>query len=157
MIGFIGCRKENILARKYNKFKRWCRKQYIIYKYKHNFKSGKVIYLRADDRQFGLSTLLINDAIRYDIPILVPNLYSKKRMAHEIYMMGQLSMVSSVTEDYAMKNLVVTPIESNLRGLYKLDWILVDNQCNESDVKKMLDISPKTIIANGFVTSWLMA
>ena len=137
-----------------NKIKRWFRRKYILYKYRRNYKSGKLIYLKSSDRQFGLTTELIKESVKKDIPILVHNNIARRHIVHEIYKMGQLSLIPSVTEQYAMDNLVITPV-TNLRGR-RISWILVDNGCTESDVVKLLDDYPVAIL-NGYITSYLMA
>lgn len=136
------------------KIKRLIRKKYIIYRYNRNFKSGNVIFLKQDDRGYGLSTLLIKDAIKYNIPILVPTKRSKIHMANKIYKYGQLGLISQIERDYAMKNLILTPTE-NIRGR-KIDWIFVDNSCRDLDLCKFLNRNNTIYIANGFVTSCFM-
>ena len=131
------------------KIKRWFRKKYIIYRYKHNHNSGKVIYLNPTDRQLGLTTMLIKDAIKYKVPILVPTFSEKDRICHEIYRMGQLGLVDSITEEYAKKNLTVALFEDLREG--KITKILVDNQCSEWDLETFILKNPVTIV-NGFVT-----
>ena len=95
-----------------SRIKRWFRRRYILYRYKRNYKSGKLIYLKSSDRQLGLTTELIKESIKKDIPILVHNNKAKKYLAHEMYKMGQLLLVPSVTEYYAMNNLLVTPTDN---------------------------------------------
>lgn len=138
----------------FHKIKRWIRKKYILYKYNKNFKSGKVIFLKQDDRGYGLSRLLIKDAIKYKIPILVPTQHSKRYMADEMYRYGQLNFIPQITKDYIMNNLIITPTE-NVRGK-RLSWIFIDNSCKESDIYEFLNKNNTITIANGFVTSYLM-
>lgn len=137
-----------------NKIKRWFRRKYILYRYKHNYNSGKLIYLKSSDRQLGLTTELIKESVNKNIPILVHNNIARRHIVHEMYKMGQLSLIPSVTEEYAMDNLVITPL-TNIRGR-GIKWILVDNGCTELDVVKLLD-DYLVAILNGYITSYLMA
>lgn len=100
--------------------------------------------------------MLMEDSISNNIPVLVPTLSAKKIMVHEMYKLGQLGFAEPVTESYANKNLVITPTENDLCDR-KFNWIYVDNQCRESDVYKALEIYSMIGIANGFITSYLMA
>lgn len=131
--------------------KKYLRQKYIIYKYKHNYNTGKLIYLNSSDRQYGLTTLLIHDAIKFDVPILVSTEFFRRNIAHEIYRMGQLELVPPVTERYAYEKLVITSPHDNVKGR-RMKEILVDNQCSESDVDKFLICYGYPKIRNGFVT-----
>lgn len=126
------------------------RRKYIIYKYKRNYNSGKLIYLRNADRGYGLTTLLIEDAIKCNTRILVPSVFARKRVAHEIYRMGQMGMIDPITEEEAYNTML---INCNYTGWTpkNLDFILVDNQCTDSQVEKFLQTYPCAKIFNGFI------
>ena len=138
-----------------SKIRKWFRIKYILFRYKHNYKSGKLIYLKSSDRRFGLTTELIKESIEKGIPILVHNNNAKRYIAHEMYKRGQLLLAPCVTEQYAMEKLLITPTD-NLRGR-GINWILVDNGCTESDVVKLLDNNYPIASMNGYITSYLMA
>ena len=131
------------------KIKRWLRKKYIIYRYTHNYNSDKVIYLNPTDRQLGLTTMIIKDAIKYNVPILVPTFSEKNRVCHEMYKMGQLGLGDSITEESAKNNLVIALFEDLREG--KITKILVDNRCSEWDLETFILKNPVRIV-NGFVT-----
>lgn len=46
--------------------KKWIRKKYIFWKYKHNWNTGKVIILKEGDRQLGLTTMMLEDYLNND-------------------------------------------------------------------------------------------
>lgn len=147
---------EVIFIKVFTRIKKSIRKKYILQKYKRNYGSGKLIYLKDSDRQYGLTFILMKDSIENNIPILVPNNTSKKYMAHEMYKMGQLGFATPVTEDFALRNLIITPTENNVRGR-KIEKILVDNQCTIVDILNLRNIDIRIKIVNGFVTAPLMA
>lgn len=132
------------------KIKKYFRRNYLFLKYNHNYESGKLIYINNTDRGFGFTFKVITDSVFTKVPILVSTNLSRKRTAHEIYRMGQLGFVPALTEKYAYDNLVVTPY-TNIRGR-RIEFVLIDNSCNENDVSIFLKNNPTTIIKNGFVT-----
>lgn len=140
---------KNILC----KIKRYIRKKYIIYRYKINFKTGKLIYLKNTDRGFGLTTLLLKDVLKYHIPILVPTLQTKREVLHKLYNIYQYNLnkilLPSTKKDIE-ENLVLTPTEDT-RGRI-IEEIFIDNSCTEQDVYMFINYSRITNIVNGFVT-----
>ena len=128
-------------------FKRWIRKKYLICKYKHNWNTGKVIVLKEEDRNLGLTTMMIKDCLEKDYVLLVNTDSVKRYMAHEMYLCGQLRLSYPVTEHDAYKYhlMSLSDIKRNKHiGLgVKL---IVDNSCRDLDVLNAL----YPYIANGF-------
>lgn len=130
--------------------KKYFRRKYLFWRYNHNYKSGKPIYLNRTDRGFGFTFRVAIDSLSEYTPILVPTNITRNRVAYEICKAGQLGLGPTLTEKYAYDNLVITP-NTNLRGK-KIPFILVDNSCTEKDVSNFLNNNPMIRIKNGFIT-----
>lgn len=132
------------------KIKKWLRKKYIYWKYKHNWNTGKVILLKEGDRQLGLTTMMINDCLNKRCMLFVPNEIAKKRVYEEIYNMFNSPIMTSLIDpnDY-----LITLNDINrgkLRGVRNVK-ILVDNQCTYRDVIKLYEQGLGHSIKNGFI------
>ena len=129
------------------KIKKWFRKKYLYWKYKHNWNTGKLIVLKEGDRQLGLTTMMIKDCFKNDYVLLVPTETAKKNMAYKIYRDGQLGVLPSITKKEAYKYLM--SFDDILMGRHrgKRLKIIVDNHCWEW--KDLYSIRP--YIVNGFV------
>lgn len=130
------------------KIKKWLRKKHIYWKYKHNWNTGKVVLLKAGDRQLGLTTMMLKDCLKNDCVLLVPTETHKKNMAHEIYLRGQLGFLPAVTEHEAYQKYLLSHNDI-IRGKHigKRLKIIVDNHCWDWD--DLYYIRPH--IVNGFI------
>lgn len=130
------------------KIKKWFRKRYLIWKYKHNWNTGKVIVLKREDIQLGLTTMMIKDCLEKGYVLLVDTDSTKRCMAHEMYLCGQLKLSHPITEHDAYKYhlMSLNDIKKNKHiGLgIKL---VVDNSCRDLDALDYL----YPYIVNGFV------
>lgn len=138
------------------KIKKWFRKKYLYWKYKHNWNTGKVIVLKEKDRQLGLTTMMINDCLNKRCMLFVHSESAKRRIYEEIYnMFNSPIMTSSINpNDY-----IVTLNDINcgkLRGKGNIK-ILIDNQCTYNDVIKLHDQGLGHRIANGFICMYMAA
>lgn len=142
------------------KVRRWFRSKYLIHKYKsikHN--SDRLIYVRSrDDRQLGLTTTLIKDAVKYNIPILVPSLRAKRMMAQTISRESEkLDRDKYVSERYAFDNLVIIPSDILDHTMNTNLVVLVDNQCSEGIVRSFITNNlRRNFIVVGFVSAYFM-
>lgn len=132
------------------KIKVWFRRKYLFWKYKHNKGTGKVIVTKQEDRQLGLTTMMINDCLNRRCMLFVPNEMAKKRTYEEIYnMINSPTMTSSIDpNDY-----LITPNDINrgkLRGVRNTK-IIIDNQCTYKDVTTLYDQGLGHSIENGFI------
>lgn len=136
------------------KIKKWLRKKYIYWKYKHNWNTGKVILLKEGDRQFGLTTMMIEDCLKNGCVLLVPTETHKRNMAHEIYKRGQLGFLPAVTEREAYDNYLLSHADI-INGKHRARRlkIIVDNHCWDWD--DLYHIRPH--IVNGFIYLDIMA
>lgn len=130
------------------KIKKWLRKKYIYWKYKHNWNTGKVVILKKDDRHLGLTTMMLEDCLKNDCVLLVPTAAHKKDLAHEIYKRGQLGLIPAITykEAYEKYLLSIDDIRMNKHRGKRLK-IIVDNHC--WDWEDLYHICP--YIVNGFL------
>lgn len=130
------------------KIKKWFRKKYIYWKYKHNWNTSKVIILKEEDRQFGLTTMMLKDCFKKNCALLVPTEMHKRSVARDIYRLGQLGVLPAITEQEAYKQYLVTPNDIQIeRYRGKPLKVLVDNHCWDWDEIKPL----RSYIANGFL------
>lgn len=130
------------------KIKKWLRKKYIYWKYKHNWNTGKVVILKEGDRQLGLTTMMIEDCLKNDCVLLVPTETYKKNMAHEIYKRGQLGFLPVITEKEAYEKYLISSNDIKMgkhRG--KRLKIITDNYCWDWDEIAYL----RPYIINGFL------
>lgn len=138
------------------KIKKWIRKKYIYWKYKHNWNTGKLIVLKEDDRNLGLTTMMMKDCLEKGCVLLVNGNPAKKYMAHEIYMRGQLGFLPPITEQEAYQNYVLSlnDIKKDKHKARKLK-LIVDNSCHDFDLDTLYYAS--SYIVNGFVYSNIAA
>ena len=132
-------------------FKRWFRKKYIIWKYKHNWNSTKLVVLKENDRQYGLTYMLMKDCLEKGYMLFVRTELEKKRLAHEMYKCGQLGFMPVVTEQDAYEKYLLSVNDiryGRCRGKRDLK-VVVDNACNYDDVKLLHD--ERIQIVNGFI------
>lgn len=128
--------------------KKWIRKKYIFWKYKHNWNTGKVIILKEGDRQLGLTTMMLEDCLKNDYVLLVPTETHKKNMAHEIYKCGQLGFLPAITEKGAYEKYLISSNDITMgkhRG--KRLKIITDTYCWDWDEIACL----RPHIVNGFL------
>lgn len=128
--------------------KRWLRKKYIYWKYKHNWNTGKLIIIKEGDRQLGLTTMMLKDCFKNDCVLLVPTETYKRKLAHDIYLRGQLRMIPAITEREAYEKYLISSndiLMGKHRG--KRLKIIVDNYC--WDWEDMACLRP--YIVNGFL------
>lgn len=139
------------------KFKKWIRKKYILWKYKHNWNSTKLIVLKEGDRQYGLTQMLMKDCLEKNYTLFVRTETEKKRLAHEMYRCGQLGFMPSVTEYDAYTKYLLSANDIRCgkhRGRRDLK-ILVDNSCSYNDIKPLYDELLQ--IVNGFIYVYMAA
>lgn len=130
------------------KIKQWFRKKYIYWKYKHNWNTGKLVILKEEDRHLGLTTMMIKDCFKKNYALLVPTEIHKKNMASEIYKLGQLGVLPTITERDAYEQYLVTPNEIQIgKRIGKPLKVIVDNCCWDWDDIKLL----RPYITNGFL------
>lgn len=132
------------------KIKKWFRRKYIYWKYKHNWNTGKLIILKAEDRQLGLTTMMIKDCIEKDYILLVANETIKRNIVYEIFKHGQLGFLPAITEkEFYNKYLssLNDIINNKHRGKYRR--FIVDNSCYGDDLEVLHAIRPD--IKNGFI------
>lgn len=130
------------------KIKKWFRKKYLYWKYKHNWNTGKVVILKDGDRQLGLTTMILEDCLKNDCVLLVPTETYKKDLAHEIYKRGQLGFLPSITEKEAYEKYLISSRDikmGKLRG--RQLKIITDNYCWDWDEIAYL----RPYIVNGFL------
>ena len=130
------------------KIKKWIRKKYIYWKYKHNWDTGKVVILKEGDRQLGLTTMMLEDCLNKGCVLLVPTENHKKNLAHEIYKRGQLGFLPAITEQEAYEKYLISSKDiqmGKLRG--RRLKIITDNYCWDFDEISYL----RPYIVNGFL------
>ena len=112
------------------KIKKWFRKKYIYWKYKHNWNTGKVVILKEGDRQLGLTTMMLKDCLYNDCVLLVPTGHHKKSLAHEIYKRGQLGFLPAITEQEAYEKYLISLSDIKMgRDRGRQLKIIADNYC----------------------------
>lgn len=130
------------------KIKKWFRKRYLIWKYKHNWNTGKVIVLTSEDRQLGLTTMMIKDCLEKGYVLLVNTNSDKWNMAHEMYLCGQLMFSHPITEANAYKYCLMSLDDvKNNKHIGLGIKLIVDNSCHDLDALSYLH----PYIANGFI------
>jgi hypothetical protein len=132
------------------KIKVWFRRKYLFWRYKHNKGTGKVIVTKQEDRQLGLTTMMINDCLNRRYMLFVPNEIAKKQMYEEIYsMVNSPTMTSSIDpNDYLITRNDIN--RGKLRGVRNVK-LLIDNQCTYKDVVTLYDQGLGHNIENGFI------
>ena len=134
------------------KIKKWFRKKYIYWKYKHNWNTGKLIVLKEEDRHLGLTTMMMKDCIEKDYILLVDTESTKKYIVNEIFKRGQLGFIPVMTEkefsDKYLLSLNDIRIDKH-RGRYRR--FIVDNSCHGDafDLKTLHQVLPD--MKNGFI------
>ena len=130
------------------KIKKWLRKKYIYWKYKNNWNTGKVVILKEEDRQLGLTTMMIEDCFKNDCVLLVPTEKHKRYLAHEIYIRGQLGFLPTITEKEAYEKYLISSNDIKIgRHMGKRLKIIADNHCWDWDEISCL----RPYIVNGFL------
>lgn len=130
------------------KIKKWLRKKYIYWKYKHNWNTGKVVIIKEGDRQLGLTTMMLKDCFKNDCVLLVPTEAHKRKLAHDIYLRGQLRMIPAITEREAYEKFLISSHDIQMgRHRGKRLKIIVDNHCWNLDEISYL----RPYIVNGFL------
>jgi len=122
------------------KIKRWIRKYYLFWRYKHNYFSNKMIVVTDKDRRLGLTTMLAKECIKNKYVLLVPTIAAKRHITEELHSMGIDTN----------KLVIVTNSEIN-KGLYRgiRLKVVLDNSCTIEELwKTSLN---KEEIVNGFV------
>lgn len=139
---------EEWLNSKIYKIKRKIRKKYLVWKYNHNWNTGKVVILKDGDRQLGLTTMIIRDCIVNNYKLFVKTDELKRSMAYEMYKLGQLGFAPPITEYEAYEKYLMSPYDvkrNKLRGTR--EKLIVDNSC--SNLEELHYIQP--YIVNGFI------
>lgn len=122
-----------------NRINRWLRKKYIMWKYKHNWNTGKVIVLGEHDRAYGLTTMMLRDCVKNDYVLFVPYEADKKilfpsaeeREKHSKYLMSKMDIKMGAH------------LGRNIQG------VIMDNHCSYEDIKFLYGNDFK--IVNGFI------
>jgi hypothetical protein len=127
-------------------------RRWVINKYRHNYNTGKIIYLNINQRGLGLTDIIIKDALKNNTFILVATQGQKRFVIGEILRLANLGFDEPISKDMA-ERMVITPDDAHrLRGS-RGDRILIDNACHEQDITKIVNASHgAVIIYNGFVT-----
>lgn len=133
-----------------NKIQRWLHRHYLFWRYKHNYKTGRVILTTTEDRGMGLTTMMIKDCVKRGYKLYVPTLQDKRNMAEIVYKMGKQFSIKEMTiptilEDYLL-------CERDLGRGIRYHNIIVDNHCTDNDLK-IINNSGDCFIQNGFVYS----
>ena len=130
------------------KIKKWLRKKYIYWKYKHNWNTGKVIILKEEDRQLGLTTMMLKDCLNNGYVLLVPTETHKKKLAYDIYLRGQLGFLPAITEREAYEKYLISSNDiTSGKHIGKRLKIITDNYCWDWDEIACL----RPYIVNGFL------
>lgn len=139
------------------KFKLWIRKKYILWKYKHNWNSTKLVVLKESDRQYGLTHMLMKDCLENGCTLFVRTETEKKRLAHEMYKCGQLGFMPAITEHeaYAKYLLSANDVRCGKHHGRRDLKILVDNSCSYDEVKLLYDEWLQVV--NGFIYVYMAA
>lgn len=134
-----------------NKIIRWFRKKYLLYKYKRNWNTGKVIKLKEKDRAYGLTTMMLKDCIAKNYMLFVPNEIDKRRLVNEIYEMAKFGNIPTITWREAHRY-ILSREDVMRRGHYgrNIYRVIVDNHCTYIDIEVLKDSD--LYIANGFIT-----
>lgn len=127
------------------------RRKYLLWKYKHNWNSGKLIVLKEGDRQYGLTYMMIKDCLQNGYVLFVNNEFSKRCLAQKIHEYGQLGIVPLVSECDAYDNYLLSTRDiycDRHKGRKNLK-LLIDNSCWYDDVKCLHGTGIEII--NGFM------
>ena len=111
------------------RLKRFFRRKYLFWKYKRNKNSGKLLIQKPNDRQIGLTTMMINDCIKNNYTLYVPTLRYK----------NYIKSLYDVN--------ILTPLDK-LNTARDVN-VVVDNSCLFEDVRYLCKSKAKII--NGFV------
>lgn len=126
------------------------RRKYLLWKYKHNWNSGKLIVLKKDDRGYGLTDMMIKDCLQNGYVLFVSNELSKIRLARKINEYGRLGGLP-VNERNAYDNYLLSAEDIRWHrhvGRRNLK-LLIDNSCWYDDVECLRGKGIK--IVNGFI------
>ena len=122
------------MSNKANRIKRYLRRNYLLWKYKRNKGSGKLLIQKESDRGLGLTTMMINDCSVNNYYLYVPTLKDKQNLFYETE--NEINILCSSDNLYGKRNLN----------------IVIDNRCSFEDVRRLLRYGHNTInIVNGFV------
>ena len=121
------------------KIKRWIRKKYVMWKYKHNWNTGKVVILSDGDRGYGLTTMMLKDCIKNDYVLFVPFEADKKSLFKSVEDRKEYDKFILTKMDVKMG----AHVDRNIRG------VIMDNHCSYADIKFLCD--NELAIVNGFI------
>ena len=119
--------------------KKWLRKKYIIWKYKHNWNTGKVIVLGQQDRGYGLTTMMLKDCIKHGYVLFFPYEADKK------------IFYSSAEDKERFDKYLLSKMDVKM-GAHKhtdIKGVIMDNHCTYEDVKFLY--GNNLAIVNGFI------
>lgn len=127
------------------KLKRWFKKKWLLWKYKHNYNTGELI--PTNDRQLGLTTQLINECLWKNYVLLVPTIRMKdnvlRMMRKELYDPCMTTTIKP--EEHVMSLHDIKAYKHRGRRVK----FIADNSCNKFDVQIALKLGCE--IVNGFV------
>ena len=122
-----------------NKIKRWLRKKYVMWKYNHNWNTGKVVVLKEHDKRYGLTKMMLADCFANDCALFLP------------YELDKIYLFPSADdrEKYGKYLLSKMDIKMGACNGRELAGVITDNHCTYEDIKFLHDNNIE--IVNGFV------
>lgn len=77
--------------------------------------------------------MLISESLKWGIPIVVETTNEKRRIAHKMYLRGQLGFSDPHTEEYYNNNLVFC-VSENMRGknIHRGAGVIIDANCENT-------------------------
>ena len=138
------------------KTKRLVRKHQVIHEYKKASKAGKLVYLRPTDKQFGMTTRIIMDALKNDdssTVILAPFESHRAFIQKEIIRYCETNG-KQPPDRHALRRMVITPWNFGLEAM-KIKNIFVDNLCSQETIRAIHErIRDERVVYRGFVTPY---
>lgn len=131
------------------KIKRWLRRKYLFWKYKHNYGTGKLIITKEHDRQLGLTTMMIEDCLNRNCRLFVPDEITKERIITELHKRVNGSCFTTSINPYDYVISVNDIVNGKFRGQRNMK-IIIDNKCKFKDVVRVIDDTNYAIV-NGFM------
>lgn len=135
-----------------NKFKKWIRKKHLLWKYNHNYNTGKLIVLTENDRQLGLTHRMLRDCIDKGYILYVHSITEKHTLTHEIWNMKAIDLAPTLTPKSVIFNsyfLTPNDLKCGTHKLRRNVKVIVDNSCTYSDILILHQAGVK--IVNGCV------
>ena len=139
------------------KLKKWIRKEYLFWKYKHNWNTHRLIVLNENDRRYGLTFMMIKDCLEKKCVLFVRDYHEKHMFAQIMCEYSQLGLIPFITEREAFDKYLMCPSDISCHkhlGRRDLKFI-VDNSCGYNDV--MILYRECLNIVNGFVCIYVAA